>query len=123
MGGGIFLTSIKNKLGNVYIDNEVIAKIAGMAATDCYGIVGMAIKDVKDGIVQLLKRDSLTKGVKIYTNDNLISIDMHIIVEFGTNISAIVETLIATVKYRIKESLGFNVDKINIFVEEIRVDS
>ena len=123
MGGGIFLTSIKNKLGNVYIENEVIAKIAGMAATDCYGIVGMAIKDVKDGIVQLLKRDSLTKGVKIYTNDNLISIDMHIIVEFGTNISAIVETLIATVKYRIKESLGFNVDKINIFVEEIRVDS
>ena len=121
--GGIFLTSIKNELGNIFVENEVIAKIAGMAATDCYGIVGMAIKDVKDGIVQLLKKDSLTKGVKIYTNDNSLIIDMHIIVEFGTNISAIVETLKATVKYRIKENLGFEVNKINIFIEGIRVDS
>jgi Uncharacterized protein conserved in bacteria len=120
---GFFLPNIKNELGNIFIDNEVIARIAGMAAMDCYGIVGMAIKNVKDGFVHLLKRESLTKGIKLYDNDNLLSLDLHIIVEFGTNISAIVETLTSTVKYRLEENLGFNVDKINIFIEGIRVDS
>ncbi len=117
------MPNIKNELGNIFIDNEVIARIAGMAAMDCYGIVGMAIKNVKDGFVHLLKRESLTKGIKLYDNDNLLSLDLHIIVEFGTNISAIVETLTSTVKYRLEENLGFNVDKINIFIEGIRVDS
>lgn len=117
------MPSIKNEFGSVFIDNDVIARIAGMAAMDCYGIVGMAAKNVKDGFVQLLKKESLTKGIKLYENNALLSLDMHIIVEFGTNISAIAETLNSTVKYRLEENLGFNVDKINIFVEGIRVDS
>ena len=117
------MPNIKNELGNIYIDNDVIARIAGIAAMDCYGIVGMAVKNVKDGFVQLLKRESLTKGIKLYADGDLISLDLHIIVEFGTNIPAIAETLINTVKYRLEENLGFNVDKINIFIEDIRVDS
>ncbi len=117
------MPNIKNELGNIFIDNDVIARIAGMAAMDCYGIVGMAVKNVKDGIVQLLKKESLTKGIKLYTSNDMLSLDLHIIVEYGTNIVAIVETLTNTVKYRLEESLGFNVDKINIFIESVRVDS
>lgn len=116
------MPNIKNELGNIFIANEVIAKIAGTAANECYGIVGMASRNVKDGFVELLRRENLSKGIKLYSNNNLLNLDMHIIVEFGTNIVAIVDTLIKTVKYKLKENLGFDVDRINIFVESVRVD-
>lgn len=114
---------IINELGTVTIENEVIARIAGHAAVECYGIVGMAAKNVKDGFVQLLKRESLTKGVKLSINDTSLTIDLHIIVEYGTNISAIGETIISTVKYKVEEDTGLRVEKINIYVEGLRVNS
>jgi len=113
---------LKNELGVITIDNEVIARIAGLAAMDCYGIVGMAAKNVKDGLVQLLKLESLTKGVRLTISEDSAIVDLHIIVEYGTNISAIGETLISTVKYRVEEYTGLRVEKINIFVEGVRVD-
>lgn len=111
-----------NEYGTISIDNEVIARIAGLAAMDCYGIVGMAIRNVKDGFVQLLKLESLTKGIKLTVNANKVSLDFHIIVEYGTNISAIADNLISTVKYKIEDSIGLQVEHINIFVEGVRVD-
>ena len=116
------MPNIKNELGNIFIANEVIAKIAGIAVNECYGIVGMAVRNVKDGFVELLGLENLSKGIDLYSHNNLLNLDMHIIVEFGTNIPAIVETLVKTVKYKLKASLGFEVDKINVFVESIRVD-
>lgn len=113
---------LTNEYGNITIDNEVITRIAGLAAMDCYGIVGMAIKNVKDGFVQLLKKESLTKGIKLAINGNKLSLDFHIIVEYGTNISAIADNLISTVKYKIEDSIGLEIEKINIFVEGVRVD-
>lgn len=113
---------IINEHGIVSIDNEVITRIAGLAAMDCYGIVGMAIKNVKDGFVQLLKRESITKGIKLNINENKVSLDFHIIVEYGTNISAIADNLINTVKYKIEDTIGLEVEHINIFVEGVRVD-
>lgn len=113
---------LRNEYGRVRIDNEVIARIAGLAASDCYGIVGMAAKNVKDGFVQLLKLDSLTRGVKLNIVNGKLVIDLHIIVEYGTNISAIADTLISNVKYHVEKSVGLNVEKINIFVEGVRVD-
>lgn len=113
----------ENEYGVISIDNEVIARIAGNAAMDCYGIVGMAAKNVKDGLVQLLKKESLTKGIKLMVNENKISLDFHIIVEYGTNISAIADNIISTVKYKIEEYAGLEVEQVNIFVEGVRVDS
>jgi len=112
-----------NEYGNISIENEVIARIAGLAAMDCYGIVGMAIKNVKDGFVQLLKRESLTKGINLLVNENKVAIDFHIIVEYGTNISAIADNLINTVKYKIEDCIGLEVEHINIFVEGVRVEN
>lgn len=114
---------LENEIGVITIDNEVIARIAGYAAMDCYGIVGMAAKNVKDDIVQLLKLESLTKGIHITVNENNINLDFHIIVEYGTNISAIAENIISTVKYRVEEFVGLKVLNVNIFVEGVRVDS
>ena len=114
---------IVNEYGDVFIENEVIARIAGLAAIECYGIVGMAIKNVTDGLVQLLKRESLTKGVKVNVEDNGVTIDFHVIVEYGTKISAVADNLISTVKYKVEEFIGLEVKKINIFVEGVRVDN
>ena len=113
---------LENQYGTISIENEVIARIAGLTAIDSYGIVGMAAKNVKDGFVQLLKRESLTKGIRINVNEDKISIDLHIIVEYGTNITAIAENIISTVKYKVETVCGIEVEQVNVFVEGVRVD-
>ena len=112
---------IVNEYGIIKIQDEVIARIAGLTAMECYGVVGMGAKSVKDGIVHLLKRESLTKGIHVCNCDNTLTIDLHIIVEYGTNIAAISETLISTVIYKIKDMVGIEVGKCNIYVVGIRV--
>ena len=112
---------LENEYGVITIDNEVIARIAGYAALDCYGIVGMAAKNVKDGLVQLLKLESLTKGIKMTINENKINLEFHIIVEYGTNISVIANNIISTVKYKVEEFTGMEIKKMNIYVEGVRV--
>lgn len=113
---------LENQYGTINIENEVIARIAGLTAIDCYGIVGMAAKNVKDDIFQLLKVESLTKGIKLSIQEDRIVIDMHIIVEYGTNITAIAENTISTVKYKVETVCGINVEQVNVFVEGVRVD-
>ena len=112
---------MEHALGTICIENEVIARIAGMTAMECYGIVGMAAKNVKDGFFQLLKVESLTKGIQVTVEDNRLFIDFHVIVEYGTNISAIADNMIRTVKYKLEQTLELEVVKINIFVEGVRV--
>lgn len=114
---------LENQYGTISIENEVIARIAGLTAVDCYGIVGMTAKNMKDGLVQLLKRESLTKGIRINVNEEQISIDLHIIVEYGTNITAIAENIISTVKYKVETVCGIAVEQVNVFVEGVRVDA
>ena len=115
-------SKIKNDYGIISIDNEVIARTAGMAALDCYGIVGMAAKNVKDGIVQLLKLERLTKGIVLDISDDGLIIELHIIVEYGINISAITESIVSTIRYKIEDFLGLSVKKVNVYVEGIRVN-
>ena len=114
---------LENQYGTINIENEVIARIAGLTAIDCYGIVGMAAKNVKDDIFQLLKVESLTKGIKISVQEDRIVIDMHIIVEYGTNITAIAENTISTVKYKVETVCGINVEQVNVFVERVYVST
>ncbi len=112
----------ENDLGDITISNEVIAKAAGLNAIECYGIVGMAAMNVTDGIAKLLKRESLTQGIKVTIDNNQITIDFHVIVEYGINIRAVADNLISTVKYKIETFSGMEVKQLNIFVEGVRVD-
>ena len=107
----------------VVIQNpEVIAKYAGTVAVECFGIVGMAAVNMKDGLVHLLKKESLTRGIHVnISDDNHISIDFHIIVAYGVSISAVTDNLISDVKYRVEEFSGMQVDKINVYIEGVRV--
>ncbi len=112
---------MSTQIGEVLIDNDVLAKYAGSSAVECFGVVGMASINVKDGLVKLLKRESLSHGVNITVDDNKIIIDLHIIVSYGVSISAVAENLISNVKYKVEEFTGMEVVKINIYVEGVRV--
>ena len=82
----------------------------------------MAAVNVKDGLVHLLKKESLTKGIQVaISDDNHVTLNFHIIVAYGVSISAVTENLISNVKYRVEEFSGMPVDKINIYIEGVRV--
>ena len=113
---------LTNSLGTVTIDPDVIATYAGSVAVECFGIVGMAAVNMKDGLVKLLKRDYLSHGINVTIDDNNeISIDFHVIVSYGVSIFTVSDNLIETVKYRVEEFTGMKIKKINISVEGIRV--
>lgn len=111
----------RNQYGEVNITDEVLATISGLAATECYGLVGMANKNAKDGLVELLKRENLAKGVKVTTDGEEISVDLYIVVEFGTRISTVADNIISKVKYTVENMTGLKVKKVNINVQGVRV--
>ena len=114
--------SMSTNLGIITIDPDVIAKYAGSVAVECFGIVGMAAVSMKDGLVKLLKQESLTKGIHVSIDeDNKITLDFHVIVAYGVSISAVTDNLISNVKYRVEEFSDMQVEKINIFIEGVRV--
>ena len=113
---------METKLGKIVIDSDVIATYAGSVAVECFGIVGMAAVNMKDGLVKLLKRDYLSHGINVTIDDNNeISIDFHVIVSYGVSIFTVSDNLIETVKYRVEEFTGMKIKKINISVEGVRV--
>lgn len=113
---------METHMGTVIIDNEVIATYAGSVAVECFGIVGMAALNMKDGLVKLLKKDYLTHGIHVaIDNDNKIIIDFHVIVSYGVGIRTVSDNLIETVKYKVEEFTGMEIEKINIYVEGVRV--
>lgn len=112
---------VNTEYGQIVIDEEVIAKYAGMNALECFGIVGMASISKRDGLVRLLRRDSLTKGVNVDIHDDRIEIEFHIIVVYGVSIATVTENLIENVKYKVESLTGMTVDKINVYVEGVRI--
>lgn len=108
--------------GLITITNEVIAAIAGGAAIECYGIVGMASRSqIKDGLAEILKKDNFSRGIVVRQKDNRLDIDMFIIVSYGTKISEIAHNVQAQVKYMLQQALGLEIDSINIFIQGVRV--
>ncbi|TDQ42383.1 Asp23/Gls24 family envelope stress response protein [Aureibacillus halotolerans] len=112
---------MSSTFGRIHIDTGVIATIAGGAAVECYGIVGMASKNqIKDGIAELLKKDNFTKGIVVRQGEE-VHIDMYIVVSYGTKISEIAYNVQQKVRYTLNKTLGLQVDSVNIFVQGVRV--
>jgi uncharacterized alkaline shock family protein YloU len=121
-GGTIMSIELKTKYGQIEISNEVIATIAGGAAVDCYGIVGMASKNqIKDGISEILRRENFSRGVIVRQENDEVHIDMYIIVSYGTKISEVAHNVQTKVKYTLDQILGLSVDSVNIYVQGVRV--
>ncbi len=113
---------VETSNGDVIIESEVIAQFAGLSAIECFGIVGMATVNVKDGLVKLLRGDSVSKGVNVTIGENnTIAIDFHIIVAYGVSISTVAENLMSTVRYKVEAFTGMQVKNINVYVEGVRV--
>lgn len=113
----------KEKLGNVNISEEVIATIAGAAAVECYGIVGMAARKLKDGIAQLLGREDLTKGVQVKLEGSQVTVDLYIIVSYGVNIAEVAKNVMERVKYSLGKYTDLETRAINVNVQGVRVSN
>ncbi|MEG0283526.1 MAG: Asp23/Gls24 family envelope stress response protein [Erysipelotrichales bacterium] len=114
-----------NNLGKLNISKHVIAEIAGGAATECYGVVGMASqKFFKDGIAEILKQDNFAKGIEInQADDGDMSIDIYIVIAYGIKISEIALEVQKKVRYVLESTLDITISSVNVFVQDIKVIS
>ena len=112
---------ISNDLGLITISEDVLLKVAGYAALECYGIVAMSSKRAKDGFVEWLGKENLTKGVQVNISEAGIDIDLFIIVEYGISIVEVCNIIKSQVCYKNENMTGAKVRRVNISVEGIRV--
>ncbi len=113
---------LQTELGKIAIAEDVIATVAGFAALDSYGLVGMASqKKVKDSISELLGRENPGRGVEVFISDDQVHVELHIIVSYGTKISEVAHNVMDKVKYTLENTLGITVDRVNVIVQGVRV--
>ena len=107
-------------LGNISISTATLSNITGAAATNCFGVKGMAYRSMTDGLVHLLRRESMDKGVKITCHeDNSVSIELHIIVDYGVNITAVCRSIMSEVRYVVGRATGAEVRNVDVFVDSM----
>ena len=113
----------QTELGEIKVGTNVYTNIAGNAATSCFGVKGMAIRSVTDGLVHLLRKESMAKGVLVRTNDDgTISIELHIIIDQGVNIPALGASIISEVRYIVSKQTETEVREVNVIVDSIVTD-
>ena len=111
---------LQNELGEIRISSEVFTAITGSAATNCYGVKGMAVRSKTDGLVHLLRRESMAKGVKVrFNDDDTVSIELHIIVENGVNLPAVCRSIMNEVRYVVTRNTGVTVKDVDVCVDSM----
>lgn len=110
-----------NAYGNITISNEAIATVTGYIARECYGVVDLVSRKLSDNISDVMKKQPLSKGVKILTVDNRIYIDLFVVLKFGMSISAVADSLKKAVKYGVEQFTGMIIDSVNVNVVGVRV--
>ena len=111
---------IQTEKGRVLLTSDVFSKLTGAVATSCYGVKGMAFRSKTDGLVHLLRRESMSKGVKIiYNDDQSISIQLHIIVDNGVNLMAVGRSIQSEVKYNVNRLTGMKVRRVDVCVDSM----
>ena len=111
-----------NENGTVQVSTNVYVDIAGTAATNCFGVKGMAARSVKDGVYHLLRMESMGKGVRVeFHEDDTISIDLHIIVDNGVNLAAVGSSIISEVRYVVTKCTGTEVRNVNVYIDSMMI--
>ena len=112
----------ENENGAVIVSTSVYTDIAGTAASNCFGVKGMAARSVVDGVVHLLRKESASKGVLVeFHEDNTITIDLHVMVDHGVNLSAVGASIIEEVKYVVTSTTGTPVRAVNVYFDSMSV--
>ena len=113
----------ENENGSVNVSTGVYTDIVGTAASNCFGVKGMAARSVRDGVFHLLRKESVGKGVHVtFHEDNTISIDLHIIVDNGVNLNAVGASIISEVRYVVPSHTGTEVRAVNVFIDSMMLD-
>jgi uncharacterized alkaline shock family protein YloU len=116
-------TILNHSLGVVNISPNAVAMVAGIAALQCFGVVGMASRNIQDGISELLTgKDNLTKGIEIVIEDEMVAVDLYIIVEYGVRIKEVAHNVNEHVKYAIETQLGLQISQVNVIVQGVRIN-
>lgn len=113
--------SIAGEIGEIYYSEESVANIVGISTMECYGVVGMASKNAKDGLWELIRGESFSRGVKIRSKNNELLIELYVMVEYGTKISVIANNIIQRTKYNVENYIGLKVSTITVNVQGVRI--
>lgn len=117
------MIKIENHLGVIDISHEFFANLIGHAASECFGVSGMVVSTASQGLRSVLmgkKKELPDKGVKVHNHNGALDIDLHIMVTYGVNISAIVKSIVNKVRYTVEETTGLYVSKVNVFVDGMK---
>ena len=111
-----------NENGSVCVSSSVYTDIAGTAASNCFGVKGMAARSLKDGVYHLLRKESMGKGVQVeFHEDDSISIDLHIMVDNGVNLTAVGASIISEVRYVVTKCTGTQVRAVNVYIDSMMI--
>ena len=114
------MIQFKSDQGDISVSSAVFSNITGMAATNCFGVKGMAYRSMTDGLVHLLRREAMSKGVNItYHDDNSISIELHIIVDNGVNLMAVSRSIMSEVRYIVSRTTGVEVKNVDVCIDSM----
>lgn len=117
------MVRLENHLGIIDISHEYFVNLVGSATVSCFGVVAMSNVDAKQGIIaKLTKRDNINKGIRVRVRNQKLVIDLHIIVAYGTNISAIVKSIMHKVEFTVQDKTGFEVSRVNVFIDGMRTE-
>ena len=117
------MIQLDNERGSICISTDVITWLAGDAAPRCFGVKGMAGRAMENGLVQLLRRESMTKGVSVIPNDDgSITIELHIVVDHGVNLAALSRSIMNEVSYKVSSGTGIPVRQVDVFIDSMVVD-
>ncbi|BCV24763.1 Asp23/Gls24 family envelope stress response protein [Gelria sp. Kuro-4] len=115
------LSENRNEFGSIAIGDEVIATLAGAAAMECYGLVGMASRRITDGFVELLGRDNWSRGVEVKLEEDRVYVTLHIIVSYGVRISEVAKNVMEKVKYAVESVTGLKVARVDVYVQGVQL--
>lgn len=116
------MVKLENEIGVITIANEVFTNISGEAAMKCFGVKGMGIRSKTDGLVHLLRLESMSRGVKVsFCEDGSVFISLHIVIDHGVNIITLAESIMSEVAYKVSKATGVPVKKVNVFVDSMHL--
>ena len=116
------MINTQTEKGAIHINSAVFTNIVGMAASNCFGVKGMAVRSMTDGLVHLLRKEAMGKGVLVtFHEDNSVSIDLHIIVDYGVNLKAVGDSIVSEVRYVVEKTTETTVRTVNVFIDSMIV--
>lgn len=116
------MSTVNNPLGSIFISHRAIASIAFHSTLESYGVVGLAAKNLAEGLSQVLVKDPVL-GVNVAFNETAVAIDLFVIVEYGVRITSVAKSISESVKYRIEKDTGLAVDRVDVHIRGLRISN